>query len=228
MLIASVIIIVSLFSITSVSVVYPLQSINGQTFESNSTQANTTTTGSQIQWANYTNDKFGFGVEYPQSWIIEERQNRFENTVETAIIAPGTKSDTNWGRFNFENASPSTTSNIRVLTNLLMDAAIGGFDVDYDGRLIEAANTTRYQLGGERSGAFTYVLDKKDFTGGETTTTPDSAIEEVATIHDGKEYIFSFVASPENFDNPTLTQIRQHMFDSIRWVNSSSQEQVLN
>ena len=111
MLIASVIIIVSLFSITSVSVVYPLQSINGQTFESNSTQANTTTTGSQIQWANYTNDKFGFSVEYPQSWIIEERQNRFENTVETAIIAPGTKSD--------PNASPSTTSNIPGLTNLL-------------------------------------------------------------------------------------------------------------
>jgi hypothetical protein len=109
-----------------------------------------------------------------------------------------------------------------------MDAAIGGFDVDYDGRLIEGANTTRYQIDGERSGAFTYVLDKKDFTSGETTTTPDSAIEEVATIHDGKEYIFSFVASPENFDNPTLTQIRQHMFDSIRWVNSSSQEQVLN
>jgi hypothetical protein len=228
MLIASVIFIVSLFSITSVSGVYPLQAINGQTFDSNSTQANTTTTGSQIQWANYTNDKFGFSVEHPLSWIIEERQNRFENTVETAIIAPGTKSDPNWGRLNFVYASPSTTTNIRVLTNLLMDAAIGGFDVTYDGRLIEGANTTRYQIGGERSGAFTYVLDKKDFTGGETTTTPDSAIEEVATIHDGKEYIYSFVASPENFDNSALTQIRQHMFDSIRWVNSSSQEQVLN
>ena len=122
--------------------------------------------------------------------------------------------------FNFADAPPTTTSNIRVLTNLAIKEVIGGFDSDYEKRLIESANVTKYGIGGEKAGAFTYVLDSKDYTDGETTTTPVSAIEVVTTIHDGKSYIFSFFASPENFDNPTLTEIRQHMFNSIKWLDS--------
>jgi hypothetical protein len=209
---------VSLFLTVSVLHLCPLQSIDAQTFETNSTQTNLTTSSSLLQWAVYTNDEFGFSVEYPQSWVIEERENRFENTVDVGIIAPD-DFDPNWGRFNLLYSSPSSTSNIRVLTNLLIDSIVGSYDTDYDKRLIESANITKYQIGGERAGAFTYVLDSRDYSSGETITTPVHAVEAVGTIHDGKEYVFSFVASPESFDNTTLTNIRQRMFNSIKWLN---------
>jgi hypothetical protein len=219
MIIANTIIIISLFSIISVSLVYPFQLIQAQILNSNSTQANTTTTNSQAQWKVYTNDKFGFSVEYPPSWIISEKQNRFESGVEAAIESPDL-GGSNYGSFVLADASPSATSNIRILTNLFVNEVIGGFDADYEKRLIERANLTKYKFSGERTGAFTYVLDRKDFTDGETTTTPVTAIEVVTAIHDGKSYLFSFLASTENFDNPTLSEIRQHMFNSIKWKDS--------
>jgi hypothetical protein len=86
------------------------------------------------------------------------------------------------------------TNNIRLLTNLAIKSTIGTYDVDYETRLIEDANVTKYVVGGERAGAFTNVMDSKEFVDGETVTTPTTAIEFVGTVHDGKSYFFSFLA----------------------------------
>jgi PsbP-like protein len=202
----------------SVSLVYPLQSTNAQTFNSSSTRANATTLETQLQWAVYANDKFGFSVEYPLSWIISEKENRFESGADLTIESPeiGTP---DYGQFTFVGPTPSPTNNIIVLTNLGIKETIGAYDIDYERRLIEDANMTKYEIDGEKAGAFTYVMDSTEFIDGETITTPVTAIEFVTTIHDGKSYFFSFLAGTGNFDNPTLTQIREHMFGSIKWLN---------
>jgi hypothetical protein len=58
---------------------------------------------------------------------------------------------------------PAPTNNIRLLTNLAIKSTIGTYDVDYETRLIEDANVTKYVVGGERAGAFTNVMDSKEF-----------------------------------------------------------------
>jgi hypothetical protein len=77
----------------------------------------------------------------------------------------------------------------------------------------------KYKIGGEQAGAFTYVQTKKDYSSSDSTYNgPGAAAEVVSTIHNGQYYLFQFIASSENFDNPTLTEIRQHMFNSIKWL----------
>jgi hypothetical protein len=70
----------------------------------NSTQINSTT-NSQTPWKVYTTNKFGFSIEYPQSWIISEKQNKYEIGVELTIESPDIW-DPNNGRFNFVAALP--------------------------------------------------------------------------------------------------------------------------
>ena len=79
----------------------------------------------QVHWANYTNDKFGFSVEYPQSWIIREKQNRFETGAEATIESPDwaeSRNDKNKsiGTLDFIGAEPTPASNIEELTNRLL------------------------------------------------------------------------------------------------------------
>jgi hypothetical protein len=188
-------IIISLFSTALVSLDYPLQGTHGQTSSSNSTQLNTTSnitqlndtsSESEIQWAVYANDNFGFSMEYPLSWIVSEKQNRFESGYDLTVEGPD-RSDSNWGQFDFSGPEPAA-SNVRVLANLALKDIIGGFNVDNEYRLIEGVNMTRYKIGGETAGAFTYVVDSKDFVDGESITTPVDAAEAVVTNHDGKEY----------------------------------------
>jgi len=197
-----------------ISIFFSLQTIYAQTSNPNSTQTNNTT--NQTQWKVYTTNKFGFSIQYPQSWTISEKQNRFESGVELTIESPDI-SDPNRGAFNFVSSGPTPTNNIRILTNIIIDELVGGFDVDYDRRLIENANITRYKIDGENAGAFLFVTDSKEL--GDRTPVPVTAAEVVMTIHNGKSYFFQFISSPETFDNPILTDIRQHMFNSIKWLN---------
>jgi hypothetical protein len=206
------IIVCLLLTVISISIFFSLQTIYAQTPNPNSTQTNNTT--NQIQWKVYTNNKFGFSIEYPQSWIVSEKQSRFEDRVELEIESPDI-SDPNSGAFNFVDASPTPISNIKVLTNIAIEDTLGIFDVDFSFRLIDGANVTKYEIYGEKAGAFTYVLDSKEYD----DSIPVVAVEAVNTIHNGKAYIFQFMSATENFDNPTLTDIRQHMFNSIKWLN---------
>jgi hypothetical protein len=78
---------------------------------------------------------------------------------------------------------------------------------------------TKYEIDGEKAGAFTFVIDSKEYV----NPVPVVTIEVVSTIHNGKGYVFQFMSKKDNFDNPTLTDIRQHMFNSIKWLRAGNQ-----
>jgi hypothetical protein len=52
------------------------------------------------------------------------------------------------------------SSDVMIFTNILEKEFVGTFDVDYDKWLIEPTNMTKYKIGGEEAGAFTYVAEK--------------------------------------------------------------------
>ncbi len=53
------------------------------------TSRSTALANSQTQWRVYVDDKFGSSVEFPEFWIIDEKQYRFEKRVELSIELPG-------------------------------------------------------------------------------------------------------------------------------------------
>jgi len=129
-------------------------------------------------------------------------------------IYSGEYSDLNYGEFGFTSGPPAPT-NLTLLTDLAIATMIDKISAGgYDPRLIEDTNVTRYQIEGEKAGAFVYVLDSRDTV---TESKPVVAAEQVIAFHKGKAYILEFLARPSVFDSPTLTAIRQHMFNSIRW-----------
>ena len=105
-----------------------------------------------------------------------------------------------------------------MLTNVAAKQLVANFEAGYEKRLIETPDMNKYKVGGEQAGAFTYVLKKNDYLDDSTPTTLGTATEIVDTIHDGKAFMLQFIASGENFDNPVLSEIRQHMFKSLKWL----------
>jgi hypothetical protein len=96
-----------LLAIFSVSLPYPLQLINAQTSELNSVQSNES---AATEWKVYANGRFGFSIEYPRSWIVEEKQNRFDRGFEVVIQSPQFPSKD--GGFFFTTPERAPTDNI--------------------------------------------------------------------------------------------------------------------
>jgi hypothetical protein len=171
----------------------------------------TTTNG--LEWKTYSNDKFGFSVEYPSNWIVKEKTNRFEPGVEITIASNKSLQNPTSGAFFVTGNSPVTIDDIEVLTNYDKKLAVDDyFDINYDRKMVEDTNITKYMIGGEKAGSFTYGEYSKD------TNNALTGIEQVVTTHNGKFYFFTFQSSTKYFDDPSNTAIRTHMFESIRWL----------
>jgi hypothetical protein len=76
----------------------------------------------------------------------------------------------------------------------------------------------KYKIDGENAGAFTFILKTKSYLNDLPPNYIGTAQEIVSTIHNGEAFLFQFLASGENFDNPVLSEIRPHMFNSIKWL----------
>jgi hypothetical protein len=166
------------------------------------------------QWSTYNSSKLGFSIEYPSTWDVHEKQSRFEQGTDLTISSPDPFSPLG-GQFDASVIGKSPTTNVMMLTNTAInEIVVDYFDVDYEKRLIENANLTRYTIDGERAGTFVSVLQDK-----EDDLNLGTASETVVTVHNGTGYILQFFNSAENFDTPETTDIRQHMFESIKWFN---------
>lgn len=107
--------------------------------------------------------------------------------------------------------------NITTLTTTIMDSYleyVNNQTDDFETRLIEGVNTSKYKIGGENAGSFITVFEEKD---GDYK----DAYEWVVTIHNNQLYQFQFMSHAEVFDSQRVTEIRKHMFDSIKWIDDS-------
>mgnify|MGYP003580463528 CR=1 FL=1 len=107
-------------------------------------------------------------------------------------------------------------NNITELTDRPIRIHTGEMGPDVEGRLIEDIDFTKYNINGEPAGAFTYVWDRMNLNN--TEPVPYAAFEQVITIHNNNSYSFEFTAGIDNFDDPTLADMRNHMFNSIKWL----------
>lgn len=175
------------------------------------------------QWKTYTNDRAGYSVEYPQSWIVSEFADGIVDL----------KSPTETETFTFieilaEPGANGTSDDIEAFTDLAIDETLAfGERGDFTRQLASDANMTKYKLDGEPAGTFTYnLVTKPEFY--DIPPTAISTTEVVTVIHDGRSYVFQFSAPTDEFNSQVpvdvfnstkTTEMREHMFNSIRWLN---------
>lgn len=171
---------------------------------------------SNLHWKNFTSSNFGIAIEYPQTWQVIQKQNRFEEGPDiTFEPADGNILNSGYASFSIGSVGKAPFDNVKVLANIGLKAILDDFDVDYERRMIENVNTEKYTIGGEKAGSFTYVEKSTD---PDTEYLPGIGIEMVNAVHNGQSYIFSFKSSTDFFDSPEVTEIREHMFNSIKWL----------
>ena len=163
-------------------------------------------------WKTYSNSKFGFSIDYPSEWIIKEKTNRFETGVDLTIQSSNILTPTT-SEFTFNGGKPAPSDDISFLTDFGKRQLVDNyFSIDSENRLVEDVNTSKYIIDGEKAGSFTYSsIDKR-------TNEALVGVEDVTTIHNGNFYIFQYLTNVKYFDNPLNSAIRQHMFNSIKWL----------
>jgi hypothetical protein len=116
-----------------------------------------------------------------------------------------------------------TDKNVTVLTNSYMDNTLDHdlFEGEFERHPIEGVNTSRYKIGGENAGSFITVNQEGEEQDSYNNSSSDVALAEewMVTVHNNQIYTFLFMAPPEVFDTQRVTEIRKHMFDSMKWLN---------
>jgi hypothetical protein len=163
-----------------------------------------------LSWETYNSDRLGLSIKHPSTWDIHEKENRFEKGVDLGME---TREESGRRTFSANLENPTNTTDIAELTDTIMDRDVGGyFDINREIRLMEATNTTRYTIDGEKAGSFITVIHNKN-----DTSDLGIAAEWVVTTHNGRTFVFIFSSPGEDFDTQYVTEMRKQMFDSIKW-----------
>jgi hypothetical protein len=178
-----------------------------------------------IEWNNHNSTLLGLSIDYPSTWNIQEKQNRFEEgivylEIDSFVNVSGRINlvDPDFMRFSILTIplhEVMDTTKITTLTTTMMDDHIeyaNSIEDDFEIRLIEGISTSRYKIGGENAGSYITVFEEKD-------SDYKDAYEFVITVHNNRIYQFSFMSHAGVFDTQRVTEIREHMFDSIKWFN---------
>jgi hypothetical protein len=150
-----------------------------------------------IEWKNFNSTRLGLSIDYPSTWNIQEKQNRFEEGSDLTIDSfvnvnsgPNGKVqlvDPDYMSFAVFTNPEVPDRNITTLTTTIMHGQLeyaNSHMDDLKNRLIEGVNTSRYKIGGEDAGSFITVFEDTDYK---------AAYEYVVTVHNNQVYDFSFM-----------------------------------
>ncbi|HSF49560.1 MAG TPA: hypothetical protein VLA74_02265 [Nitrososphaeraceae archaeon] len=171
-----------------------------------------------VQWKKFVNETIGISLEYPSHWegggtgregyyhISPKTEGYLEGVLPLAIPL-ATNFDFSYGEPPFDNLEVLT----RVFAVNILDHSSDY--IDYE--IIEKPNMEKYTIDGEKASTFSY---KKIH---EVTGLPDLIInvEVINVIYNGKFFTFEFEYPINKFDEEYITKIKDHMFNSIRWLN---------
>lgn len=162
--------------------------------------------GQITEWKTYSNSNYGFSVEYPSTWSVFEKSNRFE---------PG--SFVNISDYSYPIANVFTLGNfilhspysdIHSLNEQLnLFALVPGVEI------IEGSSMSKYTIDGEPAG--TFMIAYKDPN---SLSNVYKVVESIATLHNDNMYVFGFSGASSFYDNASNAEIRTHILNSIKWL----------
>jgi hypothetical protein len=161
---------------------------------------------STIKYTPYTNERMGISLEYPSTWTLDEKENRFDTGAE-ATISDGL----NMFKVMFRDDSMNEfidTLGFEYVAESLEDSIAGPSD------LIEPIDLDKYSIDGKETATFLY-LAHTDFG----IELPSQAF---IVNDDGSLMTFGYQNTKSNFDTQESQDVMNHIINSIKFLNSDS------
>jgi hypothetical protein len=165
--------------------------------------ANPVTAQRIIEWKTYTDQKLGVSAEYPSTWEVKPKLNRFESGPDVTITGEGF--DLRLAKLQTEGASDFS---LKTLANGAQNRLV---TQNPSASLIEDIDTSRYTIDGEQAATFLYTFEQQGIK---------AAQQIVITKHEGVVYLFSMIGDPDLFDQKK--EIMDHFFNSIKFLGGTS------
>ena len=162
-----------------------------------------------IEWKTYTDQKLGVGAEYPSTWEVKPKLNRFESGPDVTITGEGF--GLRLAKLQVEGASGFS---LKTIASIALNKLVTS---DPNARLIESIDTNRYTIGGEEAATFLYTFEDQGAKQAQQIT---------VTKHDGVVYVFSIIRDPDLFDQKK--DIMDHFFNSIKFLDGTSSSNSSN
>lgn len=164
-----------------------------------------------LQYSHYTSDKYQIQLQYPSEWTIHEKTNRFVEGPDTLISNIGA------GQIGISYASDLLKNFGTVDVQSAVIAFHKSLTTDYthDYRTIE--NPSFINIDNQRSGTFLITMKDKYETNSIT-----NVVQYWFTIVGNTGYLIYFISTPEKFDNPENTEIRDHFIKSIKFLGTNN------
>ena len=179
---------------------------------------------SPSNWTKYTNQTYGFTLEYPSAWVVKDyQQEDKKNEIFDLQIGQLTRNilDKNFtGFFAFKSFGESSfgkipIDNMNFITEIVKNRVEKIITNNYNLNLTIMNNTQTHKLRdtGEEIGTFAFLgdQDKKNII-----------IITIVANHKSNTIAFFILGTLNQFENPKLIQIVTHILNSIKWIESDS------
>ena len=163
----------------------------------------------QQGWTTHTSNICNLSIDYPSTWILIEKQGRFDTTVSGKLqISSNNTTIGNLPYIHFIYCDPrNDLGSLVEETNALQNSMPSD---EYD--LVEFSHLERNLIGGKDAGVFAVVTKSTDVA-------PDKGIEIYTVINGTMLYQFGYHDSLYHFDTPEGKQIRDGILKSIRFLS---------
>ena len=179
---------------------------------------------SQNNWTKYTNQTYGFTLEYPSSWIVKDyQQEDKKNEIFDLQIGQLTRNilDENFtGFFAFKSFGESAFGKIPIddmnfITEIVKNTVKKIITTNYNLNLKIINNTQTHKLRDTDNeiGTFAFLgeQDQKNII-----------IITIVANHKGNTTAFFILGTLNQFENPKLVEIVTRILNSVKWSESDS------
>ncbi len=175
----------------------------------------------QSKWAKYTNQTYGFSLEYPSFWIVKENSIKDQEIVDLEI-GPLTKnilSEKFTGHIAFRSFGESEfgmmpIDDIGIITDIVkyMVKKIINDKYNLDTTILNNVEIHNLKNTTKEIGTFTYLVgDRKD-----------TVITTIVTNYNNKTMAFFLLGTVSQFENPKFIQDLKHIIKSITFLDKNS------
>ena len=177
----------------------------------------------QSSWAKYTNQTFGFSLEYPSVWIVKENSIKDQEEIVDLEIGQLTKnimSEKFTGHVAFRSFGESEfgmmpIDDIGVITDIVKYMVNKMINDKYNlaTTILNDVEIHKLKNTNKEIGTFTYLVgDRKD-----------TVITTVVTNHNNETMAFFLMGTVPQFENPQFIQDLKHIIKSIIFLDKNSE-----
>jgi hypothetical protein len=168
-----------------------------------------------LQYKNYTSQKYQIQFEYPTTWALEEKTNRFDEGSDIRLTSGGGSGlDFIGVTYADDLIRGFGTTNLPSAVNDFLDAMTNDYTKDY--RVIESPSFNT--IDGRNAGTFLFT-GKDKFESNPVSLAAQMWI----TFLGDHGYSFSFMSPTDNFDSAENAEIRDHFIKSIKFLGANNQ-----